>query len=284
MLYEVEFEIGITLLRLLHGRIPEMIEVDILDAPIDTVAKPAIDKPRSRLKRIGFPARESDEVDALLFGIVVHREPRNRSVSAIAYIAAHGTYFYTGHSSVVLDIVGFEKVLDLRFLESIGKNFSVHELYTDLGRVVRKKFPPGASGSFVPFFIVFVILYVYETRSGEVAGDGEFFPSLGNVGPTKRYPYGHSTDKSVGFQELLRRLYVDALKFHELHIFPENPFHPTKTIAPIERDGVYVAMVSQIPVIYGRGRPVVGMVFRKFGTFDGLHSFFWEIGIRTRRV
>lgn len=235
MFYEVELEVGVSLLGFFHGGISEVIEVHIFHASIDAVRKPTIDESGSCLERISFLAREGDEMDTLGCRIVMDRESRDGRISLVANIASNALFIYPGYGAIVPDIVGFEEVADLRFLEGIGKSLSVHELDSDFGWIVGEVFFACTLGSLIPFFVVLMVVYLDVAGSREVCFDRKLPPSLGDIGTAKGNPYDESADESVGLEDFFCRLYIDPLELRELHIFPENPLHPRKSCTFIQR-------------------------------------------------
>lgn len=266
---EVELEVSVSLLAFFHGGIPEMVKVHILDVPVDAIGKPSVHEPSSCLAILGLGSGKGNQMHTGIPAIVVHSQSRDGSISAIAYIASDGVFAHFGHGAVVPDVVGLEKVLHLHCLEGFGKCFPVHELYPDIR--LGEEFLAGTFRSLVPLLVVFAVLEVRKPRSHEVGSDGQFPPSGRYFGATERHPYGKSADESVVREKLLRRFCIYAVKLHELHIFPEKPFHPAETTS-CERDGMDVAVFAQVPVVNGRSAPVVGVVFRKFGVLYDSHG------------
>lgn len=118
-----------------------------------------------------------------------------------------------------------------------------------------------------------MILYSHETGSREVGSDGEFPPTFRDVGSTEGDPYDESTFEPMGLKKLSRWFGIDSLKLHELYIFSENPFHPTEARSSLKWHSIYMTMIPEILVVYGRSGPIIGVIFREFRTFYELHDF-----------
>lgn len=169
ILGEVQLEIGVSLLIFGHGRVPQVIEIDVLDTLNNAVREPSVHETGSCLTVLGIRSGEGDEVDTCISAVIMHRESRYGGVSAVAHIASDCIFLRLCHGSIVSYIIGLEKMFYFYRLKSFCEGFPVHKLYPDIGSW--EEFFSGTPCPLIPLFVVFIVLDPNETGSHEVGSD-----------------------------------------------------------------------------------------------------------------